>query len=119
MASTNLDKAIQICDAQWNNKKSLWEHYKRHGRELGYSSVKQYKQCGEQLSEKPAGGSVTQIESPRGVTIKYEKGSGLASIYSGSSMVSHYKLRKGQIENERNKAKKVIDSERKVRCKHD
>lgn len=119
MARASLDRAIQICDAQWNNKKSLWEHYKRHGKELGYDDVKQYKQGGEKLSERPAGGAVTQLESPRGVTIKYEKGSGLASIFSGSNMVSHYKLRKGQIENERNKAKKIIDTGRKDRGKHD
>lgn len=103
-----LDKAIQICDATWGNDKSLWEHFKKHGREVGANPKKEYKAKSEVLSNSQPGGGISRITTSRG-TITYNKNTGEAAIYSGSKMKSYYKLRKGQIENEREKATRIED----------
>lgn len=103
-----LDKAIQACDAIWESDKFLYEHFKKHGNEVGTRSKKEYKNKSETLSNASPGGSISRLTTSRG-KITYNKNTGEAAIYNGSKMKSYYKLRKGQIENERNNASRIED----------
>lgn len=106
-----LDKAISICDAEWKNDRKLWEHYKKHGKEVGASSKREYKNKSEALSNTAPGGGTVRLETNRG-TITYKESSGEAAIYKGNEMKSYYKLRKAQVENEKKNAKKVEDRQK-------
>lgn len=104
-----LDKAIKLLeDAKWESDKKLYEHYKKHGHEVGANNKRNYKEKSEELSNLSPGGDITRLETPRG-TIVYKKSTGEASFFVGSRMKSYYKLRKGQIENERKNAKRIED----------
>ena len=106
-----VDFAILICDAEWKNDKKLYEHYIRHGKEMSVANKKDYKIKSESLSLQSPGGDITRLETSRG-TIVYKKSTGEAAIFVGNEMKSYYKLRKGQIKNERQNAKRIEDREK-------
>lgn len=97
-----------ICDAEWKSENNLYEHYKKHKNDVGAVNKKDYKRKSEELSKKSPGGDITRLETNRG-TIVYKKSTGEAAIFIGCNMKSYYKLRKGQIKNERENAKKIED----------
>lgn len=103
-----LDLAIMLCDAKWKSDKKLYEHYLKHRNEVGAANKKDYRRKSEELSNKSPGGDISRLETNRG-TIVYKKSTGEASFFVGECMKSYYRLRKGQIENERKNAKKVED----------
>lgn len=110
-----LDKAIAICDALWQSDKKLWEHFKKHGSQVGVKSKKDYKQKSEELSNKSPGGNISRLTTNSG-TIVYEKSSGMAAISRGNELVSYYPLRKAQIQNERKNAVRIEDRKKIKSC---
>jgi pyocin large subunit-like protein len=69
-------RALRRPDIGFRTRRSLEEHYEKHGPEFGSLSQAEYLRQAQTLRDAPAGGDILEAQRPDGVCMRFERRTG-------------------------------------------